>query len=161
MILLGVFRTSAMSYAKNEGAVKSTAGKVFISTGLIYLYALTSIFLVVYIKNMNIIPLTALAEPNRLQIVELLRDKPRPVGEIVDRLRLNQPQVSKHLRVLADAGLVAVHPVAQQRVYELRPQPFKELNTWIDSYRHIWNERFDRLDEVLQVEKKKMHGRTK
>ena len=60
--------------------------------------------------------LTALAEPNRLRIVELLRDRPRPVVEIAKRLRLRQPQVSKHLRVLSDAGLVDVRPVAQQRI---------------------------------------------
>ena len=82
--------------------------------------------------------LTALAEPKRLQIVELLLDGPRPVGEIVDKLGLRQPQVSKHLRVLNDAGLVDVRPVAQQRIYSLKPQPFKELNDWLRSYRRLW-----------------------
>ena len=94
--------------------------------------------------------LTALAEPNRLQIVELLLDGPRPVGEIVDKLRLRQPQVSKHLRVLSDAGLVDVRPVAQQRIYSLRPQPFKELDDWLRSYRRLWEDRYDRFEEVLQ-----------
>src|ERR1700716_1265842 len=94
--------------------------------------------------------LTALAEPNRLRIVELLRDRPRPVGDIAKRLRLRQPQVSKHLRVLSDAGLVEVHPVAQQRYYSLRPQAFQELASWVESYRRIWEEQMDRLDEVLQ-----------
>jgi DNA-binding transcriptional ArsR family regulator len=93
--------------------------------------------------------LTALAEPNRLRIVELLRDGPRPVGEIGQRLRLRQPQVSKHLRVLKDVGLVDVQPRAQQRLYELRAKPLRELNAWVERFRSIWDERFDRLDEYL------------
>lgn len=102
--------------------------------------------------------LRALAEPNRLQIVELLHDGPRPVGEIAYRLRLHQPQVSKHLRVLSDAGLVQVQQDAQRRVYGLRPEPFKELDVWVESYRHFWDESLDRLDNYLtklQKEEKK------
>jgi DNA-binding transcriptional ArsR family regulator len=99
--------------------------------------------------------LTALAEPNRLQIVELLLDGPRPVGEIVDKLRLRQPQVSKHLRVLSDAGLVEVRPVAQQRIYSLKPQPFKELDDWLRSYRRLWEQRYDRFESILQELQKK------
>lgn len=101
---------------------------------------------------MNPTTFSALAEPHRLHIVELLRDKPRPVGELVDRLHINQPQVSKHLRVLADAGIVEAKPLAQKRFYELQPKPFEELEHWISSYRKIWNERFDRLDKVLKNE---------
>ena len=99
--------------------------------------------------------LTALAEPNRLRIVELLRDKPRPVGEIARRLRLRQPQVSKHLRVLSDAGLVDVRPVAQQRIYELRSEPFNELDKWLETFRRAAEERFDRLDELISERKAK------
>ena len=94
--------------------------------------------------------LSALAESNRLQIVELLRDGPCSVGEIADRLRIRQPQVSKHLRVLSEAGFVEVHPLAQQRIYQLRPQPFHELDAWLGSYRHVWDARFDRLDAYLR-----------
>jgi DNA-binding transcriptional ArsR family regulator len=94
--------------------------------------------------------LGALAELNRLHIVELLRDGPRPVGEIAERLGLRQPQVSKHLRVLSDAGFVEVRPVAQQRIYHLRPQPFHELDAWLASYRHVWDARLDRLDTYLR-----------
>ncbi|MGH2523849.1 MAG: ArsR/SmtB family transcription factor, partial [Anaerolineales bacterium] len=79
--------------------------------------------------------LSALAEPNRLRIVELLREGPRPVGEIAARLQLRQPQVSKHLRVLSEAGLVEVHPAAQQRIYRLRTEPFQALDAWLESYR--------------------------
>ena len=94
--------------------------------------------------------LSALAEHNRLHIVELLRDGPHSVGEIAEHLGLRQPQVSKHLRVLSIAGVVEVHPVAQQRIYQLRPQPFRELDTWLESYRHVWDARFDRLETYLQ-----------
>ena len=104
--------------------------------------------------------LTALAEPHRFEIVELLRDGPRPVGEIVDRLGLHQPQVSKHLRVLSDAGLVEVHAAAQRRIYKLRPQPLHELDMWLESYRRLWHERFDRLDDLLTDAKEETkHGR--
>jgi DNA-binding transcriptional ArsR family regulator len=92
---------------------------------------------------------TALAEPNRLRIVHLLRDGPRPVGEIGERLHLRQPQVSKHLRLLKEAGLVDVRPVAQQRLYELRAAPFRELGAWLEDYRQLWDERFAGLDAVI------------
>jgi DNA-binding transcriptional ArsR family regulator len=107
--------------------------------------------------------LRALAEPNRLQIVEFLHEGPHPVGDIVDRLRLHQPQVSKHLRILTDAGLVRVHQAAQLRIYELRPQPFKELDLWLESYRDFWDESLDRLDDYLsKLQKEKMkHGKEK
>ena len=99
---------------------------------------------------MNNATLSALAESNRLRIVDLLREGPRPVGEIATELGLRQPQVSKHLRVLLDAGLVEVHPNAQQRVYELRPQPFTEMSAWLESYRHALEARHDRLDDLLR-----------
>ncbi len=94
--------------------------------------------------------LSALAEPNRLRIVELLRDNPYPVGEIAKRLVLRQPQVSKHLRVLSKAGLVEVHPVAQQRIYQLQPKPFEELDSWLETFKRIWETRLDNLDEYMQ-----------
>jgi DNA-binding transcriptional ArsR family regulator len=97
--------------------------------------------------------LMALAEPNRLRIVELLRDRPRPVGEIAKRLRLRQPQVSKHLRVLSDAGLVNVRPVAQQRIYQLRAEPFDALDTWLKTFRRSMSDRMDRLDDLISERK--------
>src|ERR1700674_2759856 len=93
--------------------------------------------------------LQALAEPNRFQIVELLLDGPRPVGEMVERLGLRQPQVSKHLRVLSEAGLVDVRVDAQRRIYALRPAPLRELEVWIEKYRRIWEANFQRLDTLL------------
>jgi DNA-binding transcriptional ArsR family regulator len=104
---------------------------------------------------MNTMTLSALAEPNRLRIVELLRDKPYSVGEIADRLRLRQPQVSKHLRVLSEAGLVEVRPVAQQRIYQLQAKPFEELDSWLETFRRIWDTRLDTFDGYLQELKEK------
>lgn len=92
---------------------------------------------------------SALAEPNRLQIVELLRQRPLPVGRIAERLQMRQPQVSKHLRVLSAAGLVQVRPVAQQRIYGLRAEGLKGLDDWLAGYRRLWGERFEQLDDVL------------
>jgi DNA-binding transcriptional ArsR family regulator len=105
----------------------------------------------------------ALAEPNRFQIVELLRDGPCPVGDMAHRLGLRQPQVSKHLRVLSDAGLVDVRIDAQRRIYALRPAPLQELEVWLERYRRLWEENFQRLDALLDDLKKKetKRGRTK
>jgi len=91
----------------------------------------------------------ALAEPNRLHIVELLRAGPRPVGDMVHRLRLRQPQVSKHLRVLSDAGLVEARIDAQRRIYALRPAPLQQLDVWLEKYRQLWEQNFRRLDALL------------
>jgi len=99
--------------------------------------------------------LKALAEPSRFQIIELLRNGPRPVGDLVNRLKLPQPQVSKHLRVLSDAGLVDVRVDAQRRIYELRPAPLREVEVWIERYRSIWEENYQRLDVLLEEMKAK------
>lgn len=99
---------------------------------------------------MNTNVMSALAEPNRMQIVELLRENPLTVGEIAESLQLRQPQASKHLRVLSEVGLIEVQAVANRRICKLRPDPFKELDTWLESYRHMWEERYDRLDDYLQ-----------
>src|ERR1700719_4800123 len=99
--------------------------------------------------------LKALAEPSRFQIIELLRNGPRPVGDLVNQLKLPQPQVSKHLRVLSDAGLVDVRVDAQRRIYELRPAPLRELEVWIERYRSIWEENYQRLDVLLEEMKAK------
>jgi DNA-binding transcriptional ArsR family regulator len=93
----------------------------------------------------------ALAEPNRLRIVELLRAGPLPVGAIGEALCLNQPQVSKHLRVLKAARLVDVEPRAQQRLYGLCPEPLRELSAWLEGYRSLWGERLDQLDELIEA----------
>jgi DNA-binding transcriptional ArsR family regulator len=91
----------------------------------------------------------ALAEPNRFRIVELLRSGARSVNDIGERLDLSQPLVSKHLRVLREAGLVDVEPRARQRVYELRAKPLRAMHQWLERYRRVWDERFQQLDELL------------
>jgi DNA-binding transcriptional ArsR family regulator len=111
---------------------------------------------------MNIPFLTALAEPNRMRIIELLRDGPRPVGVIASQLGLRQPQASKHLKVLTEAGLVMVQPYAQQRIYKLLPGRFEDLDCWLETFRHIWDARLNNLDEYLQevkAEQKKIERR--
>lgn len=92
----------------------------------------------------------ALAEPTRRSILDLLRDGERPVGELVERLSLSQPLVSKHLRVLRDAGLVDVRPDAQRRLYRLRPEPLAELDEWLAPYRRLWNRSLDNLERHLE-----------
>ena len=104
---------------------------------------------------MNPQTLAALGEPNRLRIIELLRAGPRPVNDIHVRLKLRQSQASQHLKVLRDVGLVEMEPRAQQRFYRLRPEPLKQLHGWLDRYRHIWEERFEALDKVVEELKRK------
>jgi DNA-binding transcriptional ArsR family regulator len=93
--------------------------------------------------------LEVLAEPRRRAILDLLRDGERPVGELVDRLGLSQPGVSKHLRVLKDAGLVEARPEAQRRLYRIRPEPLAELDDWLASYRRLWMTHLNRLEDHL------------
>ncbi len=111
-------------------------------------YSLTSIFLFGYTMNMKTL-WTALMEPNRLHMVELLRDGPLTVGEIAQRLGLQQPQVSKHLKVLSEADIVEVQPQANRRIYQLRREPFQELESWLLSFHRLWEERLVRLDNYL------------
>ena len=99
--------------------------------------------------------LAALGEPNRLRIIELLRAGPRPVNDIHVRLKLRQSHASQHLKVLRDVGLVEMEPRAQQRLYKLRAEPLKQLHEWLDRYRHIWEERFEQLDEIIEELKQK------
>ncbi|WP_311289640.1 metalloregulator ArsR/SmtB family transcription factor [Paenibacillus glycanilyticus] len=98
---------------------------------------------------MNTATLSALAEPNRLQMVELLRDGPMTVGDIADRLYIRQPQVSKHLKVLNDARIVEVRPLGNRRFYRLRPEPLQEIDSWLQTFRSMWEDRLDRLDDYL------------
>jgi DNA-binding transcriptional ArsR family regulator len=92
-----------------------------------------------------------LAEPTRRRIVELLLERSRAVGELVDVLGISQPGVSKHLRVLRDGGFVAVRADAQRRFYELRPEPLAELDAWLEPYRRLWGERLDALERHLHA----------
>ena len=89
------------------------------------------------------------AEPTRRRILDLLREGDRPVGELVHVLGISQPGVSKHLRVLRDAGLVRVRPQAQQRWYQLDAAPLAEIDAWLAPYRRYWSERLDALERHL------------
>jgi len=91
----------------------------------------------------------ALADPNRRAVLELLLERPRPVGELVERLGLSQPGTSKHLKVLREAGLVQVRQDANRRVYALDPGPIRELDVWLAPYRRLWNESLDDLGRHL------------
>lgn len=90
-----------------------------------------------------------LAEPTRRRILDLLLERPRPVGELVAHTGMSQPGVSKHLRILRETGLVHVRPEAQRRVYELRPGPLVELDEWLEPYRRLWASRLDALERHL------------
>jgi len=91
-----------------------------------------------------------LADPTRRSILDLLRERPRLVGELADALDISQPGVSKHLRVLRGADLVDVHVDAQRRWYALRPEPLAEVGAWLEPYRQLWEARFERLDDLLE-----------
>lgn len=91
----------------------------------------------------------ALAEPSRFRIVELLLHGPRSVNAIAEDLQLTQPQTSKHLRHLREAGLVDVHPQAQRRHYALRPEPLRDVHEWTERYRSVWDRRFAAMDELI------------
>jgi DNA-binding transcriptional ArsR family regulator len=90
-----------------------------------------------------------LADPTRRRILDLLREAERPVGELVVRLGISQPGVSKHLRVLREAGLVRVRTDAQRRWYGLRTEPLREVDEWLEPYRRQWSARLDALERHL------------
>jgi DNA-binding transcriptional ArsR family regulator len=97
----------------------------------------------------------ALAEPRRVAILDLLRDGERPVGDLVGELGLSQPAVSKHLRVLKDAGLVEARVDAQRRLYRVRPEPLADLDEWLASYRRLWTKHLDLLEDHLDKRRQK------
>lgn len=99
---------------------------------------------------MDALTFRALGEPSRLRIVELLRTGPFSVGEIAEALTIRQPQVSKHLRVLADSGIVTVEPLARQRIYQLEAEPFEAMAGWVDSFEQVWESRLDSLGDYLE-----------
>jgi DNA-binding transcriptional ArsR family regulator len=92
----------------------------------------------------------ALAEPHRRQILDLLRERERSVNDLVARLDISQPGVSKHLKVLRESGLVAVRRDGRRRWYELRALPLAEVDVWLEPYREYWARRFDALERHLE-----------
>ena len=97
------------------------------------------------------VPFEVLAEPNRRRILDLLRVAERPVGDLVDQLAVSQPAVSKHLRVLREAGLVEVRSDAQRRIYRVRTEPLRAIDEWLEPYRELWRSRLDELERHLEV----------
>lgn len=97
----------------------------------------------------------ALAEPMRRRILDLLRERPRVVGELVEMLEISQPGISKHLRVLREVGLVRARQDAQRRWYELRPEPLAEIDEWLEPYRQLWSARLDALERHLDEKQEK------
>ena len=100
----------------------------------------------------------AVAEPRRRQILDALAGGERPVNDLVGELGLAQPQVSKHLKVLREVGLVDVRDHGRQRLYRLNGQPLKPIHDWVKNYERAWSERFDALDTVLDELKGKDEG---
>lgn len=94
---------------------------------------------------------TVLAEPARRRILDLLRDQPCTVGELVAGTGLSQPGTSKHLRVLREAGLVHVRKDAQLRIYELHADPLAEIDGWLAPYRQLWSDSLDALERHLDT----------
>src|SRR5205823_14125037 len=114
------------------------------------LYALHGICLIGYIPGVAT-SFQVLADPTRRRILDLLLERPWPVGELAERLRITQPGTSKHLRVLREAGLVAARQDAQRRWYELRPGPLAEIDAWLQPYRRLWEASLDDLERHLDV----------
>ncbi len=117
----------------------------------------------IYISAMARAPTTtdafnAVAEPRRRQILDVLASGERPVNDLVVQLGLGQPQVSKHLRVLRQVGLVSVRGEGRQRLYRLNGRPLKPIHDWIKNYERSWNQRFEALDAVLDELKRKKEG---
>src|SRR5438309_11238689 len=96
-------------------------------------------------------PFEVLAEPNRRRILDLLRVADRPVGELVDALSVSQPAVSKHLRVLREAGLVEVRSDAQRRIYRVRWEPLRDIDESLEPYRRLWLSRLDDIGRHLDA----------
>lgn len=98
----------------------------------------------------NAAPFEALSDQTRRRIVESLKSGEKPVGEIVSQSGIHQSGVSRHLRILNEAGFVSVRPLGQQRLYSLRPEPFRELEAWLAGYRNLWERRLDRFAGALE-----------
>ena len=92
-----------------------------------------------------------LSDPTRRRLVDALRKGERQVNDLVDEIGIDQSGVSRHLRILRDAGFVAARPDGQRRFYALRPEPFAELDRWLNEYRHLWEKRLDRFGDALQA----------
>jgi DNA-binding transcriptional ArsR family regulator len=98
---------------------------------------------------MNICAFQTLSDPTRRRVLETLRHGEQPVNDIVNELDIRQPGVSRHLRILLNAGFVSVRADGQRRLYSLRPEPFRQLEIWLSGYRQIWDARLERFGAAL------------
>ena len=115
---------------------------------LVLIYTLTRICSVEYTKRVEPV-FEIIAEPNRRAILSLLVSSPQSVGEIARQLRMAQPTVSKHLRVLREAGFVEATVDAQRRLYRLKPEPLQEVDAWLAPFRRFWSAHVDALERHL------------
>jgi DNA-binding transcriptional ArsR family regulator len=134
--------TPSESASSNSSTIPHPRLKIF------FVYTLTRICLLRYISGMESV-FEIIAEPNRRAILSLLVSSQRSVGEIESQLRMSQPTVSKHLRVLRDAGFVESSVDAQRRLYRLKPEPFQELDDWLAQFRRFWSAHLDALERHL------------
>jgi len=108
---------------------------------------------------MHINTLQALADPTRLRIVDAMRHGECAVNDIVERFDIHQSGISRHLRILREAGIVRMRPQGQQRMYSLRPEPFAEIEAWLRGYRMLWEARLDRFGAALERKQKARHDK--
>jgi DNA-binding transcriptional ArsR family regulator len=111
--------------------------------------------------NMQSDAFQTLADPTRRRIVEALRSGEKQVNDIVEQVGIHQSGVSRHLRILHEAGFVSMRPDRQRRLYSLRPEPFRELDKWLAKYRSLWEARLDRLGAALEKQRKSSRTRHK
>ena len=112
------------------------------------IYIFTDIYWYGYILIMN--AFTVLAEPSRRLLLDSLIKEAQPVNSLVEKIGMSQPVVSKHLRILREAGFVNVMPVGQKRIYSVNPEPLLELESWLEPYRKFWDKRLDALEQYLE-----------
>jgi DNA-binding transcriptional ArsR family regulator len=105
-------------------------------------------------------PFETLADPTRRHVVDALRRGERQVNDIVQEVGIHQSGVSRHLRILLEAGFVSVRPDGPRRLYSLRPSPFRELEEWLSKYRELWDARLDRFEAALQARQHKRSRRS-
>jgi len=143
---VGQFRVRTEPFHQPLEAIETHFGRRCLGPGL--KYALTRICHVEYTKSMESV-FEIIAEPNRRAILSLLVSSQQSVGEIERQLRMPQPTVSKHLRVLREAGFVESTVDAQRRLYRLKPGPFQEVDAWLEQFRRFWSDHVDALERHL------------
>ncbi len=102
------------------------------------------------VQRADVDTFTAIAHPVRRQLLDLLANNEQSVSELASQFEVTRPAISQHLKVLLDAGLVSEQRHGRERIYSLKPAPLRELDAWLEAYRHLWEEWLDRLDEYLQ-----------